>query len=296
MVFKNIFSIIDSQNRSLIEVHIAVLFFGLAGLFGKLISLPPLAIVFGRVIFASLFLLIVLFFQKQSIKLEDRRDYFYFFVLGAILAFHWVTFFLSIQLSTVAIGLLTFSTFPVFVAFIEPIFSKDKIYSKDIIIAFITFLGIALVIPNFQFENSMTQGALWGIVSGFTFAILSVLNKSYVSKYKSLVISFYQCSVATFVLLPFVFILKPEFEVKNVLLLIVLGVIFTGVSHTLFINGLKNVKAQTASIIASLEPVYGIIATAILIREIPSLREIIGGIVILTTATYSTLKTKKTEE
>jgi drug/metabolite transporter (DMT)-like permease len=296
MVFKNIFNIIDSQNRSLIEVHIAVLFFGLAGLFGKLISLPPLAIVFGRVIFASLFLLIVLFFQKQSIKLEDRRDYFYFIVLGAILAFHWVTFFLSIQLSTVAIGLLTFSTFPVFVAFIEPIFSKDKIYAKDIIIAFITFLGVALVIPNFQFENNMTQGALWGVVSGFTFAILSVLNKSYVSKYKSLVISFYQCSVATFVLLPFVFILKPEFEVKNVLLLIVLGVIFTGVSHTLFINGLKNVKAQTASIIASLEPVYGIIATAILIREIPSIREIIGGIVILTTATYSTLKTKKTEE
>jgi drug/metabolite transporter (DMT)-like permease len=296
MVFKNIFSIIDSQNRSLIEVHIAVLFFGLAGLFGKLISLPPLAIVFGRVIFASLFLLIVLFSQKQSIKFEDRKDYFYFIVLGAILAFHWVTFFLSIQLSTVAIGLLTFSTFPVFVAFIEPIFSKDKIYAKDIIIAFITFLGVVLVIPNFQFENSMTQGALWGVVSGFTFAILSVLNKSYVSKYKSLVISFYQCSVATIVLLPFVFILKPEFEVKNVLLLIVLGVIFTGVSHTLFINGLKNVKAQTASIIASLEPVYGIIATAILIREIPSLREIIGGIVILTTATYSTLKTKKTEE
>ncbi|MGO1368980.1 MAG: EamA family transporter, partial [Senegalia sp. (in: firmicutes)] len=69
-------------------------------------------------------------------------------------------------------------------------------------------------------------------------------------------------------------------------------IVFTGISHTLFISGLKNIKAQTASIIASLEPVYGIIATVILLNEIPTLREVMGGIVILTMATYSTLKTK----
>ena len=294
MGFKNIYRIIESKNKSILEIHIAVLFFGLAGLFGKLISLPPIVIVFGRVLFASLFLITLLFSKKQSIKLDDRKEYFYFIILGSILAFHWVAFFLAIQLSTVAIGLLMFSTFPVFVTFIEPVFLKENICIKDIFIAAITFCGVALVIPNFEFENSMTQGVLWGILSGFSFAILSVLNKKYVSKYKSLVISFYQCSVATIVLIPFIFRLKPVLESKNLMLLIVLGVVFTGVSHTLFINGLKNVKAQTASIIASLEPVYGIIATVILLREIPSLREISGGIIILTTAIYSTLKTKET--
>ncbi|CAH2215320.1 DMT family transporter [Tepidibacter aestuarii] len=295
MSLKNISRVMDLKNKSLIEIHIAVLFFGLAGLFGKLISLPSIIIVFGRVLFASGFLITLLFFQKESIKLDERKEYFYFIMLGSILAFHWVAFFLSIQLSTVAIGLLMFSTFPVFVAFIEPIFFKDKIYIKDIFIAVITFSGVAFVIPNFEFENSMTQGVLWGILSGFSFAILSVMNKKYVSKYKSLVISFYQCFVATMVLLPFIFTMKLDFDSKNIILLIVLGVVFTGVSHTLFINGLKNVKAQTASIIASLEPVYGIIATVILLREIPSLREILGGIIILSTAIYSTLKTKKND-
>lgn len=286
----------DLKNRSLAEIHIAVLLFGFAGLFGKLIPLPSLIIVFGRVIFASSFLFIVLLFQKQNIKLKNKKDYLYFSIQGVILAFHWVTFFLAIQLSTVAIGLLTFSTFPVFVTFIEPIFFKDKIKPKDILIAFITFLGVALVIPNFTFENTMTQGAIYGILSGFTFAILSVLNKKYVNEYKSLVISFYQCFVAIFVLLPFVLVLKPVFEVKDILLLSLLGIVFTGISHTLFINGLKNVKAQTASIIASLEPVYGIIATVVLIGEIPVIREVIGGIIILAMAAYSTLETRNTNQ
>lgn len=280
----------DLKAKSLMEVHLAVLFFGLAGLFGKLVSLPSMVIVFGRVAFASAFLFILLNVKKVSLKLESKRDYAHFIMLGAILAFHWYTFFLAIQLSTVAIGLLTFSTFPVFVAFIEPFFSKEKIRIKDLVTAVITFCGVALVMPGFEFENSMTQGALWGIASGFTFAILSILNRRFVSRYKSLVISFYQCSVATLVLLPFVAAIGVYPSIKDMILLCILGVVFTGISHTLFINGMKNVKAQTASIIASLEPVYGIIATVILIREIPSIREVVGGLIILVTAAYSTWK------
>lgn len=285
----------DLKNNSLIKIHVAVLLFGFAGLFGKLLLLPSLVIVFGRVLFASLFLLLILLYKKQSFRLENGKDYFYFVILGLILAVHWITFFLAIQLSTVAIGLLTFSTFPVFVTFLEPILFKDRIQLKDILIACITFLGVALVIPSFKFENSMTQGALWGVVSGLTFAILSVLNKKYVSRYNSLTVSFYQCFIATLTLLPFIFILNPGFGARDILLISVLGILFTGVAHTLFINGLKNVRAQTASIITSLEPVYGIIATVFLLGEIPSLPEIIGGIIILATATYSTLKTQRTD-
>lgn len=280
----------DTKTRSLAQIHIAVVFFGLAGLFGKLISLSPLVIVFGRVFFASLFLMVLLRIQRQTLRLENRRDYLLFLLLGLILAVHWVTFFLSIQLSTVAIGLLTFSSFPVFVTFMEPIFFKTRLRPGNILMAFITVIGVALVIPSFHFESAMTQGALWGIASGFTFACLSLLNKNFVSRYSSPLISFYQCSVASLFLLPFVGMLHPALEPKNILLLVILGVVFTGVSHTLFINGMKHVKAQTASIIASLEPVYGIVAALILFGEVPSLKAVIGGLIILGTAAYSTLK------
>ncbi len=282
----------NTKNKSLMEIHLAVFLFGLSGLFGKLLSLPSMIIVLGRVFFSSVFLLIIMLYLKKDIKLKQRKHYFYLILMGTILAIHWSAFFKSIQISTVAIGLLTFSTFPVFVTFLEPYFFKEKIKLSDIVIAIVTFLGIVLVIPKFELGNNLTQGVLWGIISGFTYAILSMLNRKYVKEYSSSVIAFYEQFVATIVLIPFLFLQKPVFQTKDILLLILLGTVFTAISHSLFINGLKYIKTQTAGIISSLEPVYGIIIAAFLLREIPTLREILGGIIILGTVFYSTIKSK----
>lgn len=280
------------KSKSLIEIHVAVFLFGVSGLFGKLLSLPSMIIVLGRVFFSSIFLLFIMLYLKKDIKLKQYKHYFYLIVMGIILAIHWSTFFLSIQVSTVAIGLLTFSTFPVFVTFLEPYFLKERIKLKDIVIAIVTFFGVVLVVPKFELGNSLTQGALWGIVSGFTYAILSMLNREYVKDYSSSVIAFYEQIVATIVLIPFLFFEKPVFQPNDILLLILLGTVFTGVSHSLFINGLRNIKTQTAGIISSLEPVYGIIFAVFLLGEIPTLRETLGGIIILGTVFYSTIKSK----
>lgn len=281
---------INTKNKSLVEIHIAVLLFGISGLFGKFLLLPPIVIVFGRVLFSSIFLLVIMLYLKKDIKLKEKKHYFYLAIMGLILAIHWSTFFKSIQVSTVAIGLLTFSTFPVFVTFLEPYFFKDKIKTSDIVVAVITFLGVVLVVPKFELGHNLTQGALWGILSGFTYAILSILNRKYVEDYSSLVIAFYEQLTAAIILAPFLFLYKPSFKPKEILLLAVLGIVFTGISHSLFINGLKNIKTQTASIISSLEPVYGIVLAIFLLREIPTWREALGGIIILGTVFYSTKK------
>ncbi|MCB2294378.1 DMT family transporter [Clostridium algoriphilum] len=282
----------NAKNKNLVEIHLAVFLFGLSGLFGKLLTLSSTIIVLGRVFFSSIFLLILILYVKKDIKLKEKNHYLYLIIMGVILAIHWSTFFESIQVSTVAIGLLTFSTFPVFVTFLEPFFFKEKIKLSDIVIAIVTLLGVMLVIPKFQLGNSSTQGVMWGIVSGFTYAILSMLNRKFVKEYPSLVIAFYEQVIATIVLIPFFFLEKPVFSLKDILLLVLLGIVFTGICHLLFINGLKNIKTQTAGIISSLEPVYGIIFAAFLLREIPTLREILGGVIILSTVFHSTIKSK----
>lgn len=261
-------------------------------MFGKFLILPSIIIVWGRVLFSTVFLLAIILYFKKDIKLKKRKDYYYLAIMGLILAIHWSSFFKSIQLATVAIGLLTFSTFPVFVTFMEPYFFKEKIKLLDVLIAVITFLGAVLIVPKFNLDDNLTQGALWGILSGFTYSILSVLNRKYVAEYSSLVIAFYEQLTAGILLTPFLFFYKPSFQFTEILLLALLGIVFTGISHTLFITGLKNVKAQTASIISSLEPVYGIVLAVFLLREIPTLREIFGGIIILGTVLYSTIRSR----
>ncbi len=278
--------------KNLVEIHLAVLLFGLSGLFGKFLSLSPTIIVLGRVFFSSIFLLIIILYLKKDMKLKEKKHYLYLIMMGVILALHWSAFFKSIQVSTVAIGLLTFSTFPVFVTFLEPFFFKEEIKLSNIMIAIATLLGVMLVIPTFEFGNHLTQGVIWGIVSGLTYAILSMLNRKFVQDYSGVVIAFYEQLIATLILIPFYFWQRPIFSLQDLLLLVLLGVVFTGISHLLFINSLKNLKTQTAGIISSLEPVYGIFFAIFLIREIPTLREVLGGIVILSTVFYSTIKVK----
>lgn len=277
------------KSKSLIEIHAAVLLFGLSGLFGKLLELSPQIIVLGRVFFSSLFLLLVMAVLKQGLCLRTWRDYCCLIGMGLVLALHWTTFFMSIQISTVAIGLLTFSTFPVFVTFLEPWFIKERLHLRDVILAVITLFGVFLVIPDFHLDNNLTQGALWGLVSGFTYGILSMMNRKYANAYPSVVVAFYEQASAAVFLMPVLLIQKPVLTPSDVGLLLLLGVIFTGVSHTLFIHGMKHVRTQVAGIISSLEPVYGILFAAILIHEIPSPQELVGGLVILGTVFYATL-------
>ncbi|NRB50806.1 MAG: EamA family transporter [Saprospiraceae bacterium] len=279
-----------AKRKDLIQIHIAVFLFGLAGLFGKLVDQPALIIVLGRVFFGAIALFMLYGYRRQSIRLKRKKDYLWFGLFGLILAVHWLTFFHSIKISSVAIGLLTYSTFPIFTAFLEPYFFKEKLLLRDFILAIITFGGVVLVIPSFELGNQMTQGALWGIVSGATFAILSILNRKYVADYQGSLIALYQDTGASLLLLPFFFVLKPVLSSSDLGLLVLLGFLFTAFSHTIFINGLQTVKAKTASIIASLEPVYGILGAVLLLNESPTMQEILGGVIILGATFYATYK------
>lgn len=282
-----------NKNKSLLQIHFAVLLFGLTGVFGKLITLPSIILVLGRVIFSFLSILIYMKGAGHSIKLKEKKHFFNFILLGVLLAFHWTTFYESIKLSTVAIGLLTFSTFPMFATFIEPYFFKEKLQVSDIVTAVVTFIGIFFVVPEFEFGNEMTMGAILGILSGFSYAFLSVMNRKFTKDYSGAMIALCEQGVASVLLLPFFFTVQPVVSMSNLLLTVLLGTVFTALPHTLFIGGMKYVKTQTAGIITCLEPLYGIILAAVLIHEIPNMKVITGGVIILGTVLYSTLKSKK---
>ena len=279
-----------SQKRSLFEIHAAVLLFGLAGLFGKWVDLSPLTIVLGRVFFASIALALILLFVRQGFYIHPARHLFYLLFLGFVLAIHWVAFFQSIQISSVAIGLLSFSTFPVFTTFLEPIFFKEHLIKTNILFSLICLVGVFLIVPRFSTEDTSFIGVLWGLLSGFTFAVLAVYNRKLTQSHSSLTLAFYQDFFATLFLLPFFLILKPVIAGIDLLLLILLGTVCTAVSHSLFINGMKHIKAQTASLINALEPVYGILFAYIFLHEIPSLRTLIGGCIILASQVLIVIK------
>lgn len=270
-----------ANKKNLIKLHFAVFLFGFAALFGKLLKVDPTIIVCGRTFFAVIAMTLFMLFTKKEFKLKSFRDYLNIAFVGIMFALHWYTFFKSIQISNIAIAVLTFSTFPIFVTFMEPYYSNEKIKKFDILTAVITLVGVSLVIPKFELSNNIAQGALWGVASGFTCAILAVSNRLNIAKYSSYQISLYQNISATVLLAPVVIKMNPVLSTNDVLLLVLLGVVFTAGTNILFISSLSTVKAQLASIITCLEPVYAIIIAAIVLDEVPTIRTLFGGIVIL---------------
>ncbi|MCF6248171.1 MAG: DMT family transporter [Desulfobacula sp.] len=272
-------------HKGIVQIHIAVFLFGFAGLFGKFLSCDPLYIVFGRTFFAAIALFVYArVAAKPPLSNFKIQQIFFFILQGILLAIHWWTFFVSIQLSSVAVGLVTFSTFPLFITFMEPFFFKERLKKRDIATAVAVFIGIILVIPELNFENDITKGAVYGILSGLTFALIALVNRKNAQACDSIAVAFYQnLFAAIFLIIPLTFLNTAPPGIVDLPNLIFLGVICTALSHTLFINALTHIRVQTASVIAGLEPVYGIILAFFMLNEIPELRTFIGGMIIIVT-------------
>jgi drug/metabolite transporter (DMT)-like permease len=133
--------------------------------------------------FGSLALLVAVSLTKTSLRLRSRKDLLLLALSGALLAVHWVAFFAAIQVSTVAVGLLAFSTFPLFITFLEPLVFGDRLRPHDVITASIVVVGLIWVTPASDAGKQVAQGVLWGLLSAFTFAVISLLSRSYVRVY-----------------------------------------------------------------------------------------------------------------
>jgi len=271
---------------ALVALHIAVALFGFAGLFGKWLTLSPVAIVLGRTAIAAMALGVLRVRAGERAPFDVRLA-----ANGIVLALHWVSFFAAIQVSTVAVGLLGFASFPLFTLLIERVFLARRIQRREAITAVLVTTGLVLLVPELSLANPIVQGLAWGLVSGLTFALLAVMNRRWAMARPATDIAFWQNALAAVALLPFAWA-SPwalgAIGAREIVLLVVLGLACTALAHTLFIAALANVTAHTASVIAALEPVYGIVLAFALLGEVPGPRTLAGGALIVVAAVTAT--------
>lgn len=280
-------------NRNILFLHIAVMLFGLSGVIGQFVEISSVMVALGRVISSSLLLFLIAIAKKDTLKLSSKKDYGLIILTGIVMAVHWTTFFQSIQVSSVAIGPITFSTFPLFLTFFEPLIFHEKLRRQNIFTAVTLMIGVIITIPEFSIENNTTVGIIWGMVCSFTYAIMTLANRYFSSRYTGRIICLYEQGTAAIVLLPALFIMKTQWRIPDIIGVAFIGFICTAFAYSLYVSAQKNVKAQTAGIISGMETVYGILYALLFLGEIPSGRELVGGAVILGVAMYSSLKNDK---
>lgn len=271
----------DTRRQSLIELNIAVVLWAGTALFAKWIALPAFQTTALRSVVATVAMWAVLRWQGQSLALQTRGDLGLLLAGGVALAAHWVTYFHSMQVSSVAIGILSLHTYPVMTALAEPLLFGEKLEVADVLLALCVLSGVAILVPDWSLANRATQGVLIGVVSAACFTTRNVLTRGVVQRYGGSKVTFYQLAASAGALLPLALVFGEPLNVRAGGQLLLLGVLFTALPHTLYTNSLAHLKARSAGIIATLLPIYGAIAAALLLGEVPVLRTLLGGAVIL---------------
>ncbi len=249
-----------------------------------------------RSFIAAFFIAIVILYNAKgrlkSLLLNNAKDYALIFLIGVLLALHWVTYFHAMQVATIAVGVIALYTFPIITVFLEPLFHGDKPHVKDVASALLVLFGIYLLVPEFSLNNQTTQGMLWGILSALLFSLRNILQGHYFKGHSARKSLFYQALVTFIVLLPFSFNVIPEVSINQWELLLILGLFFTALPHTLFAFSLLNLKAKTVSLVACVQVAYATVFAAILLDEWPASATVIGGVIVVSTAMYESYTAK----
>lgn len=280
----------DPHRRSLIELNVAVLLWAGTALFAKWIALPAFQITGLRSIVAAAALYGVLRCQGLALRTSNRRDLWLLLLGGLALGAHWVTYFRSIQVSTVAIGILSLHTYPVMTALAEPILFRESVRGSDVVLALTVLLGVAVLVPDLSLDSPVTQGVLLGILSAACFTARNILSRRAVAVYGGARVTFYQLLAAGLPLLPLTLVAGEPVSIRASGQLLLLGLLFTALPHTLYTNCLAFLKARSAAIIATLLPVYGTLTAAVLLGELPTARTILGGAIILVAVAMETAR------
>ena len=174
--------------------------------------------------------------------------------------------------------------------FLEPLFFKAQISWLDFLSAMITFVGLIIIVPEFDLGSTALQGVLWGILTAFFVAILLILIRKKAQTISGSLMTFYSNLVTVLLILPFWFWFDHPHALEDYGFLLLLGVVATAFGHTLGSHAMKYITATTACIVSALEPIYSVLIAFFWLGETPELRTITGGLIILSVVIFESVK------
>lgn len=266
---------------NILQLNFAVLLISTSGVLGRYIILHPVVTIFYRCLIAVLVFYVYCRWKKIDLNIENKRDLLKLIIGGILMGGHWITYFFALQYSSVAIALLSLFTYPVITAFLEPVLFKTKFNKLHIALGLLVLAGIYFLSPEFDLENDYFIAVIYGIASAVFYSLRNLLMKREVERYNGSALMFYQILVIAILLFPSVFFSEFNLVIDQWKPLLILAVLTTCIGHTLFLKSFKNFSITAASIMSSIQPVYGIVLGIFFLSEMPSIKTVIGGILII---------------
>jgi drug/metabolite transporter (DMT)-like permease len=277
----------NDKLRSYLHFHVIVFIWGFTAVLGALMSIGAVALVWYRMLLASLVIFAYIKFKGIPMKVT-KKTALGFIIAGIVIALHWLTFFGAIKIANVSITLAMVSTGAFFTSIMEPIFYKRKVIWYEIFFGLLVICGLYLI---FKVETRYTEGIIVALISAFLSSVFTLINGKFAQKYRPSVISVYELSAGVgFVTLYLLF--SGGFSIgffqlppMDWIYIIILATICTAYAFIASVKVMKHLSPYTIMLTVNLEPVYGILLAFVILGNVEQMNSgfYYGALLILST-------------
>ena len=273
--------------REKIYFILSMAIFGAVGIFAKYIDLSSSEIALFMSLIGSLFLLIICICTKHKISWQNIKKNAPVLLLASIaLGGNWIFLFQSYKETTIANAALSYYFAPVLVIVMAPILLKEKLSLKKVICVGVALIGLICIVQSGRNEGAEHHllGIFYGLIAAVFYAILTLANK-FIRNMNGLENTLIQLFISLALLIPYVLITNglELFRISgtSVILILILGILHTGVGFYLFFSGMRGLNGQSIAVLSYIDPVTSLLISALVIGERMTLIQMFGAILLL---------------
>ena len=285
----------DGTIKAKLMLISSMLIFGTIGIFRRAIPLSSAMLAMARGVLGVLSLLLLLLALKKKLSLHAiRQNAARLIVSGVFIGLNWILLFEAYNYTTVAVATLCYYMAPVFVLLASPLLLGERLSLRKVFCILLAFAGMALVSGVLQTGGGNTdfRGVLFGLGAALLYAAVIILNQKIhgIPAYDRTVTQLF-ASAAT--LLPYVLFTEglsfAAFTPKVALLVLIVGVLNTGVAYALYFGSMEKLNAQTVALFGYIDPIVAILLSAIVLHEKMTPAAVIGTLCVLGATVISEL-------
>ena len=283
------------------KLTLSMIIFGTIGIFRRLIPLSSGLVAMSRGLIGVLFLLLVMRLRGDGMdRAAVRRKLPLLCLSGAAIGVNWILLFEAYNYTSVATATLCYYLAPMFVILASPLVLREKLTLRKLACVSAALLGMVFVSGVLEASGGAgLKGVLLGLGAAVLYASVVLMNKQLgdVPAYDRTIV---QLGSSAAVLLPYVLLVEEvsieAFTPGVIALLLVVGIVHTGIAYALYFGSLMQLKAQTAAILSYIDPVVAVLLSALLLKEHMSLLSGLGAVLVLGAAIVSELPNPRRRE
>ncbi|MBC8266149.1 MAG: DMT family transporter [Flavobacteriales bacterium] len=257
------------EKYKLSSLHLMVVILGLTGVFGKLISLDAIHLVWYRMLIAFVTLLLFLVYKKQLFSVS-RKDFFGILGVGALVTIHWLCFFQSIKVSTISVAVVCLATSSLFSALIEPLFFKRQLLKYEVLMGIVVIAALIFILGA---ETQYFWGYFYGITAAFLGTLFTLYNAKYINKVGAAKITMIEM-LAGVLIISCILLFQKDYTVFTSLIsvtdfsyLLILGTLCTAMVFVWMTEIMRHITPYSLIMAVNLEPIYSIILALVIFGD-----------------------------